>query len=79
MQLFLDLFKPFHYREVIKHYTKHHIKNAGQLITPHYLELPKLKLAEEKFPNMLQQDMIRPSKSGHICYLCKDILINLIL
>ncbi|GFX92962.1 transposon Ty3-G Gag-Pol polyprotein [Trichonephila clavipes] len=60
-----DLTKPNLVNRVVKHGVKHHILTTGQPVYSKARQLApdKLKLAKQEFQFMLDNDIIRPSKS----------------
>ncbi|GFX82007.1 retrovirus-related Pol polyprotein from transposon opus [Trichonephila clavipes] len=65
LKLYPDLTKPNLVNRVVKHEVKHHILTTGQPIYSKARQLApdKLKLAKQEFQFMLDNDIIRPSKS----------------
>ncbi|GFW12908.1 hypothetical protein TNCV_3328411 [Trichonephila clavipes] len=65
LKLYPDLTKPNLVNRVVKHEVKHHILTTGQPVYSKARQLApdKLKLAKQEFQFMLDNDIIRPSKS----------------
>ncbi|GFW76175.1 transposon Ty3-G Gag-Pol polyprotein [Trichonephila clavipes] len=65
LKLYPDLTKPNLVNRVVKHEVKHHIITTGQPVYSKARQLAsdKLKLAKQEFQFMLDNDIIRPSKS----------------
>ncbi|GFU55034.1 hypothetical protein TNCV_425421 [Trichonephila clavipes] len=65
LKSYTDLTKPNLVNRVVKHGVKHHILTSGQPIYSKARQLApdKLKLAKQEFQFMLDNDIIRPSKS----------------
>ncbi|GFS77071.1 hypothetical protein TNCV_3757081 [Trichonephila clavipes] len=65
LKLYPDLTKPNLVNRVVKHGVKHHILTTGQPVYSKARQLApdKLKLAKQEFQFMLDNDIIRPSKS----------------
>ncbi|GFW68388.1 transposon Ty3-I Gag-Pol polyprotein [Trichonephila clavipes] len=65
LNLYHDLTKPNLVNRVVKHGVKHHILTTGQPVYSKARQLApdKLKLAKQEFQFMLDNDIIRPSKS----------------
>jgi Reverse transcriptase (RNA-dependent DNA polymerase)/RNase H-like domain found in reverse transcriptase len=65
LKKFPDLTKPHVVRPTIKHEVKHYIETKGPPIfcTPRKLDAEKYKIAKEEFRWMLENDIIRASKS----------------
>ncbi|GFW91745.1 hypothetical protein TNCV_4501641 [Trichonephila clavipes] len=65
LKLYPDLTKPNLVNRVVKHEVQHHILTTGQPVYSKARQLApdKLKLAKQEFQFMLDNDIIRPSKS----------------
>ncbi|GFX22038.1 transposon Ty3-I Gag-Pol polyprotein [Trichonephila clavipes] len=65
LKLYPDITKPNLVNRVVKHGVKHHILTTGQPVYSKARQLApdKLKLAKQEFQFMLDNDIIRPSKS----------------
>ncbi|GFV80885.1 retrovirus-related Pol polyprotein from transposon opus [Trichonephila clavipes] len=65
LKLYPDLTKPNLVNRVVKHEVKHHVLTTGQPVYSKARQLApdKLKLAKQEFQFMLDNDIIRPSKS----------------